>query len=944
MLCVFAVVIGALAALVATYEPPTTDELRTFAEQTLFPELEPERIKRIEIHSPGAGEGGIVLERVGARKWRMTRPVDVLASATAVREVLEQLAALTAARGYKTRRFEEYELAKPLLRMTVASEDGETLTIAFGTRVAEVAGDAGPEYVDRYTLEQRGGSEETVPQRYARVGGRAEVLIAPDTLCPLIDRAPSAFRERQLLFSETVDEVVPLAASAVTGVTVAVREADDVRTIEFAKRDGRWVIAAPVKARANHALINGVLKHMLALRAEGPTAFAADAPSDLAAFGLDEPGVTVEFTSPNRSLPRVVRFGTAPPESKEVLYAQSTSRAAVLVVRAAAVAKALRSSVEFFRNRRVADVSLADLQSVSFAYTGGRPGLTIARRTDDPSRWRLLGAMTGRAGAPAVPLVRQVVTLTVAQGGFVAEAPGDLKPYGLDSPQIVITVTEKGRPPAEILIGGSPPDRADVVYAKNAAEPSVVLVPSQAVEDFTADPAALRSAELFEGFDRWSAFELEVTAGGRTTKLVRQGRLQWKAASPEGLRLDFAAPSNFLAQVAALKIRAWTADKPQDLARFGLDKPRAVLRIKTTLNAAAAPQDAKTFMLHLGARTGDGSRCYARLPSESNVYEIDADVLTKAERGPLLFRQKKVLSFEPRAVKSLRLEGGRADYAAQKAPGGRWLLTRPLLAPADFASVRELIAMLNGLSAVELIAEDDAASPKYGLVQPAHLIALIIKAAPPAPADAKGAKPETVLVSKTLVVGEPAPGKERGGRYAAVREDGIVFVMGAEDIKRLEAELLTRSVVNVLKSEITDVRIVHRDGAQVAVEREGAGWEVTSHRDVKPDVLAIDRLVREAGLVVTDGYVRYDQKGLEHYGLAKPRLTVTIGRRGKAATGFRIGDEASERPGLRSRRAPRDQKYYYATCGGIPAVFLVPEAKVKALGKHVEDLIRSEKE
>ncbi|MFH1732816.1 MAG: DUF4340 domain-containing protein [Planctomycetota bacterium] len=948
MLCVFLLVIGGLALLVATYEAPTTEELMTLKQQKLFPGLDPARITKVEIISPGAGPGPVVIVRAGRRKWRMTQPATALASNDKLTRIAGLFAALEAARGYSTKNFADYELEEPRCRVTVTADTGETFTVAFGTDVAEVVAGAGREYVDFYTLEQRGGSDDAIPHRYARVGGRAQVLIVKDTLCREIDVPPAGLREPALAFTETADDIVPVALADVGRVAISVGEEGETRAVSLANVAGRWRVVSPVDARADARKVAEMLELLVALRAAGPAAYVDDAPADLARYGLAEPTVTVELSADDGAGKHTIHFGGGREEKDGLVCARSSSRKSVLLVNGGVLAKGLREDVEFFRDRRVVEFALNQVQSVSFVYASGRPTLTVARRIGDPANWRIDGAVSGRADAAVGPLITRLGALGVEPGGFVSEDPGDLAKFGLDRPQITATVTLKGEAPAKVLIGGSPKDNPKLVYAKSAAEPSIVLVSRSIIDDLTPDPASLLTAVLVEGYDRWAAFELEIKLGEKKIKLVRGERLGWKFVSPEGPAVDYPAPSNFLAEVAALTIKAWPADKPEDYAPFGLDVPRAVLTVRTRQDdpggAAGMPPDerpVKTFVLHFGAATKDGKRCYVRLAEETNVYEVDAAILDKVLRGALLFREKTVLDFEPHNVKSLRLEGGRADYTAQRAPGGRWLLSRPLLTAANFANVKKLIDGLDGLGAVELVAEGGLEHPKYGLSRPHRLAGLIIEVEPPGAVKEGAAKPEKVLVSKTLVVGAPAPGKEKGGRYAAIREDKLAFVMAAEDIEKLDTELVTRTVVNILKGNVATVSVVHRDGSAVEVARRGAGWAITSHKDVEPDVIAVEKLVEQAGWVMAEGYVQYNQENLAKYGLAKPLLTVTVGRKEKLPSELLIGD-AAPAPAPKKDGAKKDErkKSCYATGGGIPAVFLVAEEKVNALGKHVEDLIR----
>ncbi len=949
MLSVFILVIGGLAIFVSNYETPTTDEVLTFNEKAVFPGLDPAEIVKIEMLTPDTGKRPIEVKRMGAGKWTITQPVQSLASNAKIKKVLSQFAGLKAARGYATKEFGSYDLARPAYRVTVTTDSGETHTVAFGTEVAEVAGDDGAEYVDFYTLEEQGGVEKAVPRRYARVGDRPQVLIVQDALCREMDGPLAAFREGAVVFAETPDDVTPIAPRGCESVSISVLDDGKERTLKLAKAGKLWRLTSPLNARANAVRAAELLELLCALRADGPAAYVDNAPANLAPYGLDKPKIKVELDS--GGVTHTILFGSSPEDRPEWMYVQGSSRATVLLVKTGVLTHSLTESAEFFRSSRVIEFTGREVEAMSFAYGDDRPTLTIARRPAEPTKWRLEGAASGRAGIPAVLLLRMIADLAVEPGGFVSENATSLAHYGLDKPHITVTIKLKGAAPIELLIGDSPEDNPNVVYAKVAVEPSVVLISRSVVDRLSPDPALLRAREVFEGFDRWGAFEIEIVRGENVTKLVRGKTLQWRFVSPDGPSVDHVAPNNFAAQLAALAIRAWPADKPSDYAPFGLAQPRAIVIVRTRPTRRSQPaatpdgqKAIKTFTLHFGARTKGGRRRYVRLPEEPNVYEVDAAALDKVESGALMFREKTVLRFDEGAVKSFRLEGGRANYAARKVHGGRWLLTRPLLATASLGAVKNLLEGMRTIKAVELVGEGDLGNPKYGFDKPYRLLGLLIGKQPPQEKPREGAepaKPQKIIESKTLIVGAPAPGAEAGGRYAAIREDKIVFVLAAEDARKLDGEVVTPTVVNVMKGRVASVSVVHRDGSQVGVARDGRKWKITTHKDVEPDVLEVERFVEEAGWIIAEAYVRYDQEELAKYGLAKPRLALTVSRKTKLPVTLHIGDVAVEVPPMRKRPGVEGkQTFYHATGGGMQAVFLVTEEKVKALEKHVEDLTK----
>ncbi len=939
MLGVFAIVIGALAIFVAEYEGRTTDELAVLKDEILFPGLTADRVVRVEMVSPALGKQPLVLKRIGARKWRMERPADALASEKRVSELLEGLVAMRAARGYPARSFVEYELDEPTHKVSVTTEEGFGITMEFGAKVADVAEMGDPEHVDQYTLDVRGGTKKAALQRYARRDGQNRVLIVADDVCRKLDVSAAAFREGALLFHESADGVAPISPDEVVRAAITVREADAARVICFVRKNGRWRLEAPVDARADSGMIDSILNELLALSASEEGGYIDDQPSDPARYGLSPPSVEVELEAGGgKPTKHVLRFGFAPDETSGLVYAQSSSRESVILVDRSIVESRLKADLESFRDRRLVAFSPVDTRSVKISYGSGRSELVLERRPEDSTRWRIAAPVRGRADTAVVEaLVTKIADLRVEQGGFVAEvaaADASLAKYGLDRPRLTVSLISAASRTETFHLGDSPADNQNVLYARNADEPSVVLVPKGIAADLSPDPTSLRSRALLEGFDRWSAHEVEIACGEKRVHVQKEDRLQWRFVEPKGFKVEYAAPNDFLRVVEELEVLAWPADEPPDYAPFGLDKSTAVLTVRTgneradgfDEDAAQTAPETQTFIVHFGRRTADGARCYARLASEPNVYEVKADVLDRMQRGYLLFRDKLVLSFDTDKVQSLQIEGGRADYAAQRASKTSWTLSSPLLGIADAAGVKAVLEALDGLRAKELIAEKDTGNPVYGLNPGGRPFRRVI-----VELGTEGDQPHE---TRTLLVGEFVPDKTVRDRYAVVLEDGIVFVMSEEDVNNLDGELCPAQAVNVVKGEIEGVTVEHRDGSRVEVVRVPAGWRIASHRDTTADVGKVEAFIEEAGWVTAAGYVAYDTRRLDDYGLAKSLLTLTIQRKGKMPVVLQIGDSAKPRPGK------EDEKMHYATAAGLPAVFLVSEKKVQALQKHVEDLIR----
>jgi len=156
--------------------------------------------------------------------------------------------------------------------------------------------------------------------------------------------------------------------------------------------------------------------------------------------------------------------------------------------------------------------------------------------------------------------------------------------------------------------------------------------------------------------------------------------------------------SSLTAQLASLRRVSVIAEAPaeQDLAQYGLDKPRRRLEIGTS-------QGARTLLL--GDRTPDDRSYYVRSSQTGPVLEVDSVFMTILEKPIQDLREKSPLPLEPSSVERLVIkpeQGPEIVLVKETAketegetsalgPSERWRLEAPIQAQADPRKVSEFL-------------------------------------------------------------------------------------------------------------------------------------------------------------------------------------------------------------------------------------------------------------
>jgi hypothetical protein len=177
--------------------------------------------------------------------------------------------------------------------------------------------------------------------------------------------------------------------------------------------------------------------------------------------------------------------------------------------------------------------------------------------------------------------VEQVLkALASLRGEKIVAATRDFKPYGLETGQVAVTVTQtpaKAGDPKEVTLRLAR-DAKGKVLGRTDSSDLVFEAPAGFFAQVVGEPVDRRMATLSE----FEVNRVEVTEGAATLVLIQDDN-KWFRADAAGRPQEEVAlepMQELVAAVTDLSAARWAAYDTKDLARFGLDKP--ALRMKVT--------------------------------------------------------------------------------------------------------------------------------------------------------------------------------------------------------------------------------------------------------------------------------------------------------------------------------------------------------------------------
>jgi hypothetical protein len=506
------------------------------------------------------GEERIELKRAD-KKWRMESPVKDAADSSTIDSLLFDLEdwkreSTIPAKEIETdkNKMAEFGLAKAKLRLKLMGKEAPP-EILFGNNAA---------------LENR---------TYVRLENSKDVLVASQSIKNAISKKAEDFRDRRL--TETVaTQVTRLALKSPAG------------EMELQKQGEHWQITKPLRARADDQKVNDLIAQITTSRI---AQFVTDDRGDLHPYGLSEPRGTVTIFTADDKNGQLLQIGGSPEKEKEQVYVRFAPRSFVFAV-PKAIETVLNTKPNDLRDRRLVRFDSNQLDRITID-APGKTKTVLARKGEN---WTI--ASRKNEPANAAEARRLIDTLSNEQvTKFVEDVSSDLPKYGLDKPQLTVTLssyasentaeTTAGEHALATIAFGK--IEGDNVFARVGDEPFVVAVRKALLDEIWADPVQWQELTIFK-FKPEQIHRLSVVTD-QEQSLARGANNQWQWVSGNGA-INTGNVQSLLNTLASLRAVRWVTNVPAG----AFEKPQSVITFTTSAD------DKAMHKLTIGGPSGDG--------------------------------------------------------------------------------------------------------------------------------------------------------------------------------------------------------------------------------------------------------------------------------------------------------------------------------------------------
>jgi hypothetical protein len=284
------------------------------------------------------------------------------------------------------------------------------------------------------------------------------------------------------------------------------------------------------------------------------------------------------------------------------------------------------------------------------------------------------------------------------------------------------------------------------------------------------------------------------------------------------------------------------------------------------------------------------------------VYWVE---LPKAEQEA---KKKTLFEFTPADTTEVDLAYADREIVLKKS-GDEWRLAKPIDAPADQTTAKNLVNAIAECEVKKTLDETATDLPQYGLDQP--FVKVTVKL--------KDKELPTILVGKNAPVGFST--------YLKKADDPKIILTSSSFRSGMDKKVKDLRDKTIVAFEDKDVHKVqlHGEAKDIALVQKDDNWSIEQPAAYAADATAMRSFLSTLRSMRAVDFPADQPTDLSTYGLDNPRLTVTL----------YLGKENAEKRLLLGKET--DKKEVYVQASGQPTVYTVSDWVFRDLNKSLAD-------
>ena len=326
--------------------------------------------------------------------------------------------------------------------------------------------------------------------------------------------------------------------------------------------------------------------------------------------------------------------------------------------------------------------------------------------------WKLVAPIEAKADEAAVDGLASELSSTLLERSLES-SPVDWKDYGLENPNLKITVGLKDGRRLNLELGDKDFNQASV-FGRVPHLAKVLVLPTLLYTAVDKELLDFRDKSVLD-FDREQVREVRIRARRKTYRLQKEGE-DWSIREPIQARADRAEIRSLLSDLEFARVEEFVERGAGKLKTYGLKEPSS--RVDLFLGDSRAR---KTLLV--GKQVG--AQFYAKDDSGEDVFRIKEDLVDKLELDLSKLRDRKMARFERDEVKRVEVKLPDREFEFARNSEDQWRLRTPAGHGEKSVLEYKLFWPLEDLEGKEIVDRANLDDPKYGFSEPSAEIKVV---------------------------------------------------------------------------------------------------------------------------------------------------------------------------------------------------------------------------
>ena len=382
-------------------------------------------------------------------------------------------------------------------------------------------------------------------------------------------------------------------------------------TLTFARDDaGAWKITEPLEAAADPMEADGLAESFSGLKIER---LVEAEPADPGQYGI--PGREISLWLKGKDGPLRLLIGMENPIDKTLFAKREDEKRVVLI--AGHLKTILDKGLFDFRRKDVFAFEKADVTAVKV-----RAGGLSWHASKKDGDWFLESPVAALAEKGRIEtLLDSLAGLRAKEFAAEKKSDEDVRKAGLDKPEYEVVLSMPAASREATIALHKDGDR--ILSASSLAD-KIILVEGSILSELGKKPDEYREKKVAV-FDSWDADRISIAAGGVSLSAVKEkaGDVdKWLLESDGKADADASKIEMFLRKLSGLEAAGFI-DAPGGLAEYGLDKPRAEVKVRTK----SYDGKVRESTVLVGTEDKDKKQVVVKNAALSYLFRVDASFL-----------------------------------------------------------------------------------------------------------------------------------------------------------------------------------------------------------------------------------------------------------------------------------------------------------------------------